>query len=121
MKAEFDGVVNTSHPFWKFHFWKFQLVETYIHEPYCIIDHLLQITSNRTLSEYQTDFYNLLPIFTDQIAPNFHYTKRGSELTRFSHPYRSLSFSCFVIARHLPQYVYSSRLSSRREGALFNY
>jgi len=42
MKAEFDGVVNTSHPFRKFHFWKFQLVEMYIYEPYCVIDHLLK-------------------------------------------------------------------------------
>lgn len=121
MKAEFDGVVNTSHPFWKFHFWKFQLVEMYIYEPDCVIDHLLQITSNRTFSEYQTNFYIPTSNLTDQTAPNLHYTKRGSDLTRFSHLYRSLSFSCFVIARHLPQYVYSSRLSSRREGALFNY
>jgi hypothetical protein len=58
---------------------------------------------------------------TEQIAPNFHYTKGVANLSQIR---PSISFSfffhSFLIARHLPQYLFESAVS-RREGALFNY
>jgi hypothetical protein len=43
------------------------------------------------------DFYKTLSIFTEQLATNFHYTKRGSDLGKIL---PSMSFSFFFLFRY---------------------